>query len=290
MIESKQISVVMQGPITGASCDQIANNVLSVRKVFPHSQLIVVTWKGAEVSVVQKMVDQIIELDDPGTATLGWDQKCNVDRQLKSVHSGLAAATCDFAVRMRLDTSLESDHFVTAYEKMLADKDLAKSSLFQQRVMATSIYFRDAAKSNYLFHPSDIFHFGLREDLLDLWSAPLVQEKNSAAYQLALVPEQYIWIHYLLSKNIPAAHLDAQRFRWRSMAMSEWSLATNWWVIDAKSNGIVLPDRFLTSNLPQKTHFEVEWREFVKRSGKRPSLFTCRWNVLRKFTRKVKWP
>lgn len=290
MIDSKQISVVMQGPITGASRDQIANNVLSVRKVLPDSQLIVVTWKGAEVSAVHDVADQIIELDDPGTTTLGWDQKCNVDRQLKSVHTGLAAATSEFAVRMRLDTALENDLFVRAYEKMLADESLATSSLFQQRVMATSIYFRDAAKSNYLFHPSDIFHFGLRKDLLALWRAPLVQEKKSAAYQLALVPEQYIWIHYLISNDIPAAHLDAQRFRWRSMAMSEWSLATNWWVIDAKSNGIVLPDRFLTSNLPEKTHFETEWREFVKRSGTRPSLRACRWNVLRKFTRKVKWP
>lgn len=290
MIESNQISVVMQGPIVEAQHKVIVSNVDHVRSVLPKCELIIATWTGGDVSVLSGKADRVLELDDPGTTTLGWDNKCNIDRQLRSVHAGLRVATRPYAIRMRLDTTLENDRFLEAYWAMLMDGTLRPATLFKQRVLATSIYFRDAAKSNYLFHPSDIFQMGLRSDLLELWEAPLVQSKQSKAVQLALVPEQYIWICYLLSKGLPAAQLDAQRFWYRSMLMSEWSLATNWWVVDGKGNGVILPDRFLTSNLPEKTHYESEWRDFAVRAGKQPRMLACRWNVLRKFTRKVKWP
>lgn len=290
MIESNQISVVMQGPITEAQHDSCVANVEQVRRILPDCELIVATWTGSDIRKVSARADRVLELDDPGVATLGWDKKCNIDRQLRSVSSGLRAAKRDFAIRMRLDCTLESDRFLKNYSEGCSEPTVPTPTLFQQRVLAASIYFRDAAKSNYLFHPSDIFQFGLRSDLLDLWNAPLVQSKQSQAIQLALVPEQYIWINYLLSKGISPSHLDARRFRYLSILMSEWSLATNWWVVDARANGIVLPERFLNSNLPEKTHFEQEWRSFMHRSGKSPALFACRWNVLRKFTRKVKWP
>lgn len=280
----------MQGPIGEAQRAVIVTNVESVRRVLPNCELIVATWTGSDVGLLSGKADRILELDDPGIASLGWDNKCNIDRQLRSVNAGLRVATRPYAIRMRLDATLEHAGFLDAYWSMLTDASLRPASLFKQRVLATSIYFRDAAKSNYLFHPSDIFQMGLRNDLVDLWKAPLVQSKQSKAVQLALVPEQYIWICYLLSKNVSAEQLDAQRFRYGSMLMSEWSLATNWWVVDGKANGIVLPDRFLTSNLPEKTHYESEWRAFVERASKHPRLLACRWNVLRKFTRKVKWP
>lgn len=290
MIEAKQISVVMQGPIVESERENISNNVASVRRILPNCELIVATWTGSDVRGLSGTADRVLELDDPGAATLGWETKCNIDRQLRSVLAGLRIATRTFAVRMRLDCSLEQAGFLKIYAKLLNDSALSSASLFRKRVLAASIYFRDAAKSNYLFHPSDIFQMGLREDLLDLWAAPLVQSKKSAAVHLALVPEQYLWIHFLLSKGISPQQLDTRRFRYGSMLMSEWSLASNWWVVDAKAQGVVLPMRFLTSNLPEKTHYEREWPAFAARAGKRPSLLACRWNVLRKITRKVKWP
>lgn len=290
MIESKQISVVMQGPITEALHDSIVANVEQVRRTLPDCELIVATWTGSDIRKVSTWSDRVLELDDPGISTLGWDEKCNIDRQLRAVSSGLRVAKREFAIRMRLDCTLENDRFLKNYSDCCSEPTVPAPTLFQQRMLAVSIYFRDAAKSNYLFHPSDVFQFGLRDDLLDLWNAPLVQSEKSNAIQLALVPEQYIWINYLLSKGISPSHLDARRFRYRSILMSEWSLATNWWVVDAKGNGIVLPERFLTSNLPEKTHFEQDWRAFMQRAGKSPALLACRWNVLRKFTRKVKWP
>lgn len=290
MIESNEISVVMQGPISPANLNMIAGNIAQVKRALPHSELIVVTWKGSDVKHLLSSVDQFVELEDPGTTTLGWDSNSNIDRQLRSVLGGLKVASRSYAVRMRLDTTLGSDRFLETYTAMLADAKILPASLFRNRVLSTSIYFRDAAKSNYLFHPSDIFHFGLVSDLLDLWSAPLVQSHQSAASRLALVPEQYIWIHYLLSKGFPETKLDARRFRYCSMLMSEWSLATNWWVVDGRANGIDLPARFLTTNLPEKTHFENEWRSFADRATSKPTLRACRWNVVRKFLRKVRWP
>ena len=290
MIESSEISVVMQGPISPANLDAIADNIAQVKHALPRCELIVITWKGSDIKHRLSRVDQFLELEDPGTTTIGWDSKSNIDRQLASVLGGLRVASRSYAIRMRLDTTLASDRFLQSYAALLADTSIRPPSLFRKRVLSTSIYFRDAAKSNYLFHPSDIFHFGLLSDLLDLWNAPLVQSHRSAASRLALVPEQYIWIQYLLSKGFSEAKLDARRFRYASILMSEWSLATNWWVVDGKANGIVLPDRFLTTNLPEKTHFENEWRSFADRARSTPTLRACRWNVVRKFLRKVKWP
>ena len=290
MIPAQNISVVFQGPIASGQADVVHHNVRQVKRLLPQSEIIISTWRGSGVADLNCEVDQIIESTDPGIATLGWDSKCNINRQICSTQTGLNVATRQYAMKIRLDSTLSGLSFLEVYAKMLSDSQVGPASLFRQRVLATSLYFRDAAKSNYLFHPSDTFQFGLRSDLHDLWNVPLVGEGDPVTEKLALVPEQYLWIRYLLSKGIPAKNVDASRFRWSSMIMSEWSLATNWWVVAGERHGIDLPARFLTTNLPGKTHFEEEWNSFAMRSGRKPSWRACRWNVVRKFTRKVRWP
>lgn len=290
MIPAENISVVFQGPVGSGQADVVHHNVRQVKRLLPQSEIIISTWIGSEVGNLKCDVDQVIESVDPGTATLGWDAKCNINRQICSTSAGLNAATRQYAMKIRLDSTLSGLSFLDVYAQMLSDPQVGPASLFRQRVLATSLYFRDAAKSNYLFHPSDTFQFGLRSDLLDLWNVSLVGQGDPITEKLALVPEQYLWIRYLLKRGVPATKVDASRFRWSSMIMSEWSLATNWWVVAGERQGIELPARFLTANLPEKTHFEEEWRSFALRSGPKPSWRVCRWNVVRKFTRKVKWP
>jgi hypothetical protein len=287
MIDSGQISVVIQGPINERNREAVATNVRKVREVLPESEIIVSTWRGAGARDLDLAADDVLELEDPGAVVLGADTNCNVDRQIYSVFSGLQRASRRYALRMRVDTSLANTGFLLSYQNMLEDRELPRTTLFEQRVLATSLYFRDPSKIDYLFHPSDIFHFGLRGDLLKLWGVPLVRWKHSFAVRLALVPEQYIWISCLLLNGYLPFRLDSTRFSLESILLSDWSLATNWWVIDGKSRGVLLPERFETASAPEKVFLEPDWRSFAIGAGKKPRLFNCRWSVLRKLGRRV---
>jgi hypothetical protein len=81
-IDSKDISVVVQGPIH--TQDNLTKRVLeSVRTHLPNAELILSTWKGSEVDGLD--CDILLLNDDPG-AINGLN---NVNRQIVSTRNGL---------------------------------------------------------------------------------------------------------------------------------------------------------------------------------------------------------
>jgi hypothetical protein len=230
MISDKDISVVVQGPIHKQ--DNLTKRVLeSVRTHLPNAELILSTWKGSDVDGLD--CDVLLLNDDPG-AINGY----NVNRQIVSTRNGLQKATRTYAVKLRTDTQLTGTGFIDAFDKYPERREDFK--VFERKIVIPTIYTRNPFHLNpYLFHPSDIFHFGLKSDMLLLWNIPMATESDVKN----LVPEQYIWLNALKSMswniNLSELHLK-EKFR-----LNEISLVNNFIVDTPRNLDLLFPERLM---------------------------------------------
>jgi hypothetical protein len=230
MISDKDISVVVQGPIHKQ--DNLTKRVLeSVRTHLPNAELILSTWKGSDVDGLD--CDVLLLNDDPG-AINGY----NVNRQIVSTRNGLQKATRTYAVKLRTDTQLTGTGFIDAFDKYPERREDFK--VFERKIVIPTIYTRNPFHLKpYFFHPSDIFHFGLKSDMLLLWNIPMATELDVKN----LVPEQYIWLNALKSMswniNLSELHLK-EKFR-----LNEISLVNNFIVDTPRNLDLLFPERLM---------------------------------------------
>jgi hypothetical protein len=231
MILSKDISVVVQGPIH--TQDNLTKRVLeSVRTHLPDAELILSTWKGSQIDGLD--CDVLLLNDDPGAI----NGRNNVNRQIVSTRNGLQKATRTYAVKLRTDMQLTGTGFIDAFDKYPERREDFK--VFERKIVIPTICTRNPFHLNpYLFHPSDIFHFGLKSDMLLLWNIPMATESDVKN----LVPEQYIWLNALKSMswniNLSELHLK-EKFR-----LNEISLVNNFIVDTPRNLDLLFPERLM---------------------------------------------
>ena len=170
-LDDRLLSVVIQGPATAA----LAATVASVRRWLPNAELIVSSWEGSDVDGLD--ADEIVLSPDPGSVsyldTRGQRTKklFNTNRMIRSTRAGVARATRPYLLKMRNDTPLRSDLVL----HWLARPDGPRTEalrIFRRRIVMPNIAVRPAeTMPGLLFHPSDIVHAGLTEDVRALWDA-----------------------------------------------------------------------------------------------------------------------
>jgi hypothetical protein len=100
MILSKDISVVVQGPIH--TQDNLTKRVLeSVRTHLPDAELILSTWKGSKVDGLD--CDILLLNEDPGALEKQPINSRNLNRQIVSTCNGIMASTRIFVLKLRTD-------------------------------------------------------------------------------------------------------------------------------------------------------------------------------------------
>ncbi len=237
MISSNHISVVVQGPIQHQG--DLTRRVLeSVRTHLPDAELILSTWKGSDVSGLE--CDVLLLNDDPGSLGTGRNID-NVNRQIVSTRNGLQKATRQYAVKMRTDTLLTGTGFLDAFDRYPERRDDFK--VFEHKIVIPTLYTRNPlhvslySGLSFFFHPSDIFQFGLREDLLLLWDVPL------ASVNFEGVPEQYIWTSCL--RKIFQRNDYFSLTPRKKLNISEITLVNNFQIEKIESLTIILPPRLM---------------------------------------------
>lgn len=204
----------MQGPVIGSPSDTpdkrfTKRSLLSIREFLPQAEIILSTWKGADSSGLE--FDKIVFNDDPGACEYfgGGGGRNNVNRQIVSTFDGMRAATRDFVLKLRSDSVLTGSGFLDYFGRF---PQRSHRSVFKEKVVTSS---RGSFIPNYrmllsCYFPSDWFHFGCREDLLDLWDIPLAPEPETTLWlppgqtpwrdqnpRLRFAIEQYIWVSFL---------------------------------------------------------------------------------------------
>ena len=210
MTNSKDISIIIQGPILEGITYKTVRNV---RSMFPDSQIIVSTWEGSNYS--DENADIIIENKDPG-APLIWENPptyYNVNRQIVSTINGLRKSERKYAIKMRSDMYFKNINFLKFYNKF--PKRSEKYNILKERVIISTSFSPNPVRGEAKpYHPSDWFFFGLTTDLIKIFSSELAPIPETTDYfkthkrpvvrfdfwhkdNLRYATEQYIWVAFL---------------------------------------------------------------------------------------------
>lgn len=185
MIKSKDISVVVQGPINRFETKKCLK---SIRKYLPDSEIILSTWEDSDVKDLD--YDVLIENKDPGTTQTGTHHNLptynNLNRQLLSTQEGLKKCSRKYVLKLRSDFILSSNKFLNYFDKFSNRNE--KYVLFKNKIITSCLVSRFTIKHQneqipIPFHISDWWFFGLKQDIETYFlGTPLVVEPEFSNY------------------------------------------------------------------------------------------------------------
>lgn len=238
-VSPRDVSVVVQGPVVGAPEDPVSRRLTwlaltSARRVFPDAELILSTWRGADVRGLQ--ADRVVLNDDPGSTAPRDPTHVvnNVNRQVVATRAGLDVATRPFALKLRSDMEILHDGAL----RLLRGWPLRtpEGRVLRERIVAPTFYTFNPRRvyTRFPYMISDWSHFGLRDDLLDVWSTPRWDPSFEWLLGRRIVAsEQWIWMS-LMNKH----DQDAFVGRPDVAAHSELLMVNNSIIVEAADMGV----------------------------------------------------
>lgn len=159
MIDSSEISVVVQGPVRPDTAESLS----SVRRVLPRAEIIFSTWGDEKADGLP--FDKIVRSRMPPAYAqhIRTGILNNLNRLIRSTKAGVAKAERPYLLKIRSDLVLTDDRFLHAFEDFPAE---GPRKVFSRRVVVPLIYSRTGYRGFCTpFHLSDWAAFGLSEDL-----------------------------------------------------------------------------------------------------------------------------
>jgi hypothetical protein len=276
-IQSKDISIVIQGPIDW-SIDQNSLEPITltccrnIRSLLPNAEIILSTWKKELTKGLDYDKIIISEIPDQQGNWPSWIPN-NVNRQIVSTISGLNSATRQYCLKIRTDMILMGTDFIKHFEERRSyKKNLGADSIFKNAVVTNNLSSRNSKSilkrlpdHPLPFHFSDHVQFGNICDLKTLWDIPLQNDDEAnffhdrshpnkwRLHELSrLSPEQYI-LTSAIKKSRPLDIKDYADGRDEILKLSEYYL---------KSHFVILPDISFPVSFPKYhtiEHFRFEW-------------------------------
>lgn len=266
---SADVSVVVQGPIAGRPDDppdaRITQQTLrSVRTVLPAAELILSTWRGSDLTGLD--ADRVVLSEDPGpdrSRDLTTPILNNVNRQVVVTRAGLEHATRRLAMKLRTDMLLVHDGVLTLHGGWPARADELR--ILEERVLAPTHFSFNPRRvydnGRFLYTVSDWSHFGLREDLLDLWSVPHWDVSFEWLLGRRIVAvEQWLWMS-LLNRHDAGASFD----RPDALRHSELSVANNTVLVEPEDMGVRFGKFELSARHRTALYTHGEWQRLYTR-------------------------
>lgn len=253
----EKLSFVVQGPVViksnpGEGIYSTAQVLRSIRQYYPEAEIILSTWKD---SVLDGLTyDKVVLSDDPGGFKLGG-LTMNYNRLILSAKAGIQKATNPYVVKTRTDIIFNNNNL---YQLLKHVKPVKSSyGVFNHYVLSTIWYVRNPIKLNLVFHPSDIFLAGKREDILAHFDAPLQPREYyfNDDDTTRIVAEQYFFVNNINRKQkgqytIPRwGYINIEYF-----LASEKFLFNNFRFFDLKEMGIAFPDRLYAVYRPKSNY------------------------------------
>lgn len=198
-IQSKDISVIVQGPINHSSYNFSEIGITqkcisSIRELLPDATIILSTWKKQNITV--SGYDILLENDDPKGQSHNGSLLNNVNRQIVSTIKGLQQANTKYCLKIRTDIILTSINFLELFNDDNASEN--DYQFLKSKVISTNLtsrnpncYFHNGFNWKLLFHISDHVHFGYKEDLEKIWDIPLQTESEALYFLNRSFPEQF---------------------------------------------------------------------------------------------------
>ncbi|HRD71166.1 MAG TPA: WavE lipopolysaccharide synthesis family protein [Legionella sp.] len=222
MIADKDISIVVQGPILKDSKYNITKEITKivcyrVKELFPDCELILSTWEGESVDGIP--YDKVILNEDPQATWFDYynhNTLNNCNRLIVSTLAGIQSATRKFVFKLRSDLFIGSKNFLNYFDKY-PDYN-SEFKFVGSRIIAFSMWSIQGHKTCLFtmpkpFHISDWAYFGYKEDLLELYSVPLIHEPEFSQYFLTRCKPFFDVAPNVLWKMPPEQHIITSFFK-----------------------------------------------------------------------------
>lgn len=212
--EPGTLSIIVQGALFQGNLIETANHCQHWRALFPTAQLILVIsvtdvvmgTRDGDVYTTLRLVAKhrgdghleaalavivqsctTVALADPALPLPPIKRDSpgpnNINFQIAAAQRGLALATGTYVLRLRSDMIFLDRSFLAQYidSQVLPRKQAA---IFKQRVLISWIYTLNPFTVERLpLHFSDWFHFGLAEDVRQIWDVPPVNLRDAIHYK-----------------------------------------------------------------------------------------------------------
>lgn len=251
IVPSSEISVILQGPLWTLPKSNkhfgVEQSLPSIKRNFPDAEIIISTWTHENTDGIE--VDKIIKSEDPLPFEDSTKTTRNFNRQIVSTKAGLAHATRPYVLKTR------SDILFTSPEVAQID-DSRKGSFLKSPITTTNMIVRNHRCVPFLFHPSDVIQFGLKEDMIDLWDIPLETKEEVTSsgreniffrYSSTVFryhPEQSLCIRWLRKHGVDVSLKTPTHISAEYLKTWENTLVNNFHVIDYEKSGIKFPVHF----------------------------------------------
>lgn len=193
-ITSKTIAVVVCGPIK----NETKLCLESIKKVLPSAHIVLSTWAGSDIENL--CYNNVIINEDPGATlqnllvdgTKIEQRPHNINRLILSTQAGVNYVKdhlphIQYILKVRTDMWIDHLNFLKYFDKF--PKAEEKYKLFKKKIIAyptyslkQEIHLQTKLRQKVLFNVSDFAYFGLKEDLVELFSIPLAKEPEFTKY------------------------------------------------------------------------------------------------------------
>ena len=272
MIKSKDISIVVQGPISEGT----KLSTQSIRKYLPDATIILSTWEGSDTESLD--YDELLLNKDPGSFVCCKEinANTNINRQLVSTQNGLNLVKTKYAMKLRSDLYLTNNSFLEYFDKFSISDE--KMFFVKHRMITSSLTskrYSDAPNRRYCllpFHLSDWFMFGLTEDIRDYYSTLLIEDEKTFSdypfkylernpvptFTFRYAPEQFFCYSWLKRHYTNFSFEDWTDWNEENQRLYEKIIANNFIVLDTIQHGMYSKKHFDFINDNDGESFEFD--------------------------------
>lgn len=205
MIKNNEITFVIQGPVS----EQTSDTVYGVLHNFDGAQVIVSTYEGFEDECEKNelFANQIIFNPDPGESSapnISDDAVKNLNRHIVSSRNGILSAKTKYVCKVRSDILFKGNNIVSVFEEFQKKNTFYNMDILENKIVIPTMHSLHPRK-DLEYHPSDWLAFGIKEDVLTYYDAPLIHRKYPS-----LRPEQHFAIACIRKKHpyFDQSHFD----------------------------------------------------------------------------------
>lgn len=260
-IDTKDISVVFQGLV---NTKLLQKGIESAKKYLPGAEIIISTYKGTNVSL--SGYDTVLFNEDPGCSydDPNFNRAFNINRWIVSSVNGVKIATRKYVLKCRSDSEIVNVGFLDFWNSYSVREDFFIQA--EHKIIIPSLYtlrYLGSRKNDSIietpFHVSDWYCFGLKSDILDFVSCPLIKNLKRFARYYAnkthlipytkmywckdwlrkMAPEQYIGLCFAKRKFPEIDIKNVFTFKNFDIEFAEKFLINNFIILDPKQYGVI---------------------------------------------------